>query len=370
MRSSKIHLHKEMRTLILIIAAALVYGFLNTYSNRLLLPSAPFIALRPQVALPFFLGFLYGPWVGFLTGFLGNMIGDGLCGYGYWHFWNWHIANGVYGLLPGVTRYLGLKEIRTLRRFVIMETTVVATNVTALGVAVLMDFLWLRFMQFPESLNSWILPALITNIVLTFVMVPLLLVLAKFIVITVETRITLALSWLIVSIVVISASAVIRSIWSDLTSHAASVQAFYSAGIVTVLVVIIGFLISVFLAHRITDPLTSLSRAARQIEEGEYRLPVLDTLNKRSDEFGQLSTTMQRMARQIELRETRLRDQVAELKIEIDRTKQDEDVKEIVKSDYFKTLREKARGFRAASRSEDKEETDDVTPENNESRSV
>jgi len=370
MRLSKIHLPNGTRTLILIIAAALAYGFLNAYSSRLLLPSAPFIALRPQVALPFFLGFAFGPWVGFLTGFLGNMIGDGLSGYGYRHFWNWHIANGIYGLLPGFAHYIGLKEIRTLRRFVIMETIVVATNLIAVGFAVLTDLLWLKIMQFPESLNSWILPALITNIVLSFVLVPLLLAFVKFIVITVETRITLVLSWLMVSIVVISATAVTWTVWSDLTSQDASVRAFYSAGIVTVLVVIIGFLISVFLAHRITDPLASLGQAARQIEGGEYRLSVLDTLVKRSDEFGQLSTIMQRMASQIELRETRLKNQVAELKIEIDRTKQDEDVREIVESDYFKALRQKARGFRTTSRIDKEEEIKDATSKDDESSSV
>jgi len=370
MKLSKFHLPKGLRTLILIITAALVYGFLNAHSNQMLLPSAPFIALRPQVALPFFLGFVFGPWVGFLTGFLGNMIGDVSCGYGCWHFWNWHIANGVYGLIPGFAHYLGLKEIRTLRSFVMMEAIVVTTNVIAIGVAVLADLFWLRTMQFPESLNSWILPALITNIVLSFVLVPLLLVFVKFIVITVETRITLVLSWLIVSIVAISATAVTWTVWNDLASQADSIQAFYSAGIVTVLVVIAGFLISVFLAHHITDPLVSLGQAARQIEEGEYRLPVLDTLDKRSDEFGQLSTMMRRMASQVEARETRLKNQVTELKIEIDRTKQDEDVRGIVESDYFKTLRQKARGFRTTSRRDKEEEINDVTPKDDESSSV
>jgi len=90
------------------------------------------------------------------------------------------------------------------------------------------------------------LPALITNIVLSFVLVPLLLVFVKFIVITVETRITLVLSWLIVSIVAISATAVTWTVWNDLASQADSIQAFYSAGIVTVLVVIAGFLIRFF----------------------------------------------------------------------------------------------------------------------------
>jgi len=368
MRLSKIHLPGRTGSFILIMGAALVYGLLNAYSNRLLLPSAPFIALRPQVALPFFLGFLCGPWVGFLTGFLGNVIGDVLCDYGVWHFWNWHIANGLYGLIPGLGSRLGLQEIRTLRRFVIMESVVVATNIIAVACAVLADLLWIRIMQLPQSLTSWILPALITNTVLTFVLVPLLLLAARMIVVTVETRITLALSWLMVSIVIITATAVTGAVWNDLDSPAASVRAFYSAGIVTVLVVSAGFLIAVFLAYRITDPITNLQAAARRIEAGEYHPSELALLAARSDEFGQLSGIMQRMAEKIEGRENRLRHQVTELKIEIDRAKQDRDVREIVESDYFKDLRQKAREFRTHSEDERSTTREDDTDEQDESR--
>ncbi len=347
MKLSKISLPPGIRLPALVIAAAVVYGLLNVYSNRLLLPSAPAISLRPQVALPFCLGFLFGPWVGFLTGVLGNVLGDALCGYGPVYFWNWSLANGIYGLIPGLARSLGLKEVRTLSGFVILEAVVVVSNIAAVGSAVLIDLFWLKIMQFPESLHSWILPAVIINTVLTFVLVPLLLTLARFIVMTVETRITQVVSWVVVSIVVIAASSVTWAVWGDLSSPAAAVRAFYSAGVVTLLVVIAGFLVSVFLARRITDPLATLSQAARRIENGEYHLPALDTLKERKDEFGQLSVLMQRMAQQIKERETGLRNQVAELKIEIDRVKQDEDVREIVESDYFKTLRQKAREFRA-----------------------
>ncbi len=349
------HLPKWTRNLGLTLLAALAYAFLNMLSNHLLLPSATFIALRPQVALPFFLGFIFGPWVGFFTGFLGNLIGDVLSGYGPWQFWNWHIANGLYGLLPGIATYMGMKKIRTLRGFVLMEAIVVLTNVLAVAFAVFTDMFWLKIMQFPESLNSWILPAFITNTVQAFVLVPLFLVLAKFITITIETRVTLILSWLMVFIVTVTAIAITWTVWGDLTSRAASVKAFYSAGIVTVLVVIIGFIISVFLTYRITDPLSSLSRAAQRIEQGEYRLPELEKFSARSDEFGQLSRLIRSMAEKVEKRETRLKHQVAELKIEIDRARQAEDVKEIVESDYFKNIRQKAREFREPSRSKNGE---------------
>jgi len=79
---------------------------------------------------------------------------------------------------------------------------------------------------------------------------------------------------------------------------------------------------------------------------------------------------MQRMASQIEVRETRLKDQVTELKIEIDRTKQDEDVRGIVESDYFKTLRQKARGFRTTSRRDKEEDINNATSKDDESSSI
>jgi len=335
-----------LRNGLIALLGAILYAILNMFSNRLLLPSATFIALRPQVALPFFLGFIFGPGVGFMCGFLGNLIGDALCGYGLLQFWNWHIANGLYGLIPGIARMLGLREIRSLRGFVTLETIIVLTNTMSVLFAVCTDILWVGAMQFPESLNAWILPAFITNTVHAFVLVPLFLVAAKFIVITVETRTTLVLSWLLVFIVALTAFGITWSIWNDLTSQAASVKAFYSAGVITVLVVILGFVISTFLTYRITEPIRELSRAAGQIEQGKYALPELDKLADRPDEFGRLSKLMQRMAAEVEKRETHLKKEVAELKIEIDRSKQAEDVREIVDSDYFKSIQTKARAFR------------------------
>ena len=45
----------------------------------------------------------FGPVVGLFTGLVGNMIGDQLSGWGLLTSWNWSIANGLVGLLAGLT---------------------------------------------------------------------------------------------------------------------------------------------------------------------------------------------------------------------------------------------------------------------------
>ncbi len=64
------------KILIRSLVGCLVFGLSNVVSNKFLLPSAPFIAFRPQIALPMFMGIVYGPWTGFITGFADNMLGE------------------------------------------------------------------------------------------------------------------------------------------------------------------------------------------------------------------------------------------------------------------------------------------------------
>jgi uncharacterized membrane protein len=47
-------------------------------------------------------GLLGGPWVGFGTGFFGNILGDALTLETAQFWWNWHIGNGLIGLSGGL----------------------------------------------------------------------------------------------------------------------------------------------------------------------------------------------------------------------------------------------------------------------------
>jgi len=325
---------------------ALIYGLLNVISNRFLLPTAPFITLRPQVALPMFVGIAYGPLSGFLTGLTGNLFGDVLCGYGPIKFWHWHIANGLMGLIPGLIRYLHIEKVRSIRDFGIVEVAVVIASGVAVGFAVIADLLLVHEMYFPESLNAWILPAFLTDAVNGFILVPVLLLVFRKLVMTVETRTIMMVTLLLVLTVLSTAMSITWSVWDDLISRESMVKAFYFAGIVSLFLLVLGLLVSIILSKRVTDPVLKLTEAAGSVEKGEYDLRELDGLSKRPDEFGYLSRVIQKMANEVHGREQRLKKQVQELRIEIDKVSQAKEVAEIVETDYFKSLCDKVKKLR------------------------
>jgi energy-coupling factor transport system substrate-specific component len=334
------------RMLSVVCIGSILYGVLNALSNHLLLPTAPVIAFRPQAALPMTAGLVYGPVVGFLTGFMGNLLGDGLSGYGLLNFWHWHIGNGIMGCIPGLLHLLGIRRITTIRDFGAAELSVVISSAGCVGFAVLADVLWVKQLSFPQSMNSWIWPAFLTDTVNGLVLVPLLLLFWKRLIITLETRTMLAVVYLLLAAVLGTASAVTWSVSGDLTSRSDMVRAVYFSGLVTVVVLFIGFLVSAFLAKRVTDPINRLTRAATEVEKGDYDIRDLDAVSARTDEFGHLARVLQGMAREVHEREEALKQQVRELRIEIDRGAQEREVSEIVESDYFKALKEKVKVFR------------------------
>jgi HAMP domain-containing protein len=326
----------------------LVYGIMNGISNTVLLPSAPFISIRPQIALPMVVGIITHPVAGFLTGFTGNVIGDGVADFGLWKFWNWHLANGLMGFLPGLIRYAGIGKITTVRDFGILETAVITASALSVGVAVLLDYLFFHFMKFPESFHAWILPAFLTDAVNGFILVPVLLVMTRQLILTLETRTILLVTSLLVLSILSTAISIIWSVWDDLISPDAMIENFYISGIVSVLFIITGFVTSIAFVRRITDPVSRLIRAAKDVEKGVYDLNALDPISRRNDELGQLSRVLQVMADQVWKRETHLLRQVQELQIKIDLDCKARDVSEIVETEYFQMLKKKAKEFRSS----------------------
>lgn len=97
-----------------------------------------------------------------------------------------------------------------------------------------------------------------------------------------------------------------------------------------------------------------LTAAAAAVEANEFDPPRLDGVSARGDALGQLARTFQRMAREVRAREERLRQEVRELKIEIDETRQAKRVAEITGTDYFRDLRARAAELRSAVGKDDK----------------
>jgi len=75
---------------------------------------------------------------------------------------------------------------------------------------------------------------------------------------------------------------------------------------------------------------------------------ILDSVAARTDELGQLASVFQRMAREVYAREQSLKQQVQELKIELDETKRERQVSEITETDYFQDLQSRVKELRAS----------------------
>lgn len=93
-----------------------------------------------------------------------------------------------------------------------------------------------------------------------------------------------------------------------------------------------------------------VTSAATAVEAGIYDPESLDEVARRTDALGQLARVFQHMAREVHGREQRLKQQVEDLRIEIDEVKRSRQVSEITETDYFRDLVSKARQLRQTQR--------------------
>ena len=91
-----------------------------------------------------------------------------------------------------------------------------------------------------------------------------------------------------------------------------------------------------------------LTEAATVVEAETFDPDVLrlEGVAARTDALGRLARVFQRMAREVHAREQRLKQQVQELRIEIDQSRQSQQVSKITGTDYFRNLRGKAGDLR------------------------
>ena len=88
------------REVVFMAIGAALYGVLGWATAIARIPGPFNISARPAIVFPMIFGALFGPWVGFFTGFVGNVIIDLLSGYGF--SWNWSLGNGLLGLIAGL----------------------------------------------------------------------------------------------------------------------------------------------------------------------------------------------------------------------------------------------------------------------------
>jgi len=110
-----------------------------------------------------------------------------------------------------------------------------------------------------------------------------------------------------------------------------------------VLLVIVFWFSNVF-----TRPVITLTAAAERVGEGDYDVEFDQLISDRfRDEIDVLASVFGSMVEKVYKREQRLRQQVARLRIEIDQTKKQEEVEQIVDTDFFKHLQSRASNLRS-----------------------
>jgi nitrogen fixation/metabolism regulation signal transduction histidine kinase len=108
-----------------------------------------------------------------------------------------------------------------------------------------------------------------------------------------------------------------------------------------------GFVLSAYFVRRITGPLVVLTDAADAIAHEQYeKAGALRPIQSRNDEFGRLAGAFGFMLEKVRAREEKLKKEVRELHIQIDKTRQRQEVSRITGSDYFIKLKQKAADMR------------------------
>ncbi|OGO36062.1 MAG: hypothetical protein A2W35_04215 [Chloroflexi bacterium RBG_16_57_11] len=151
---------------------AALYAVLSVATNFLQIPAAANVSVRPAVAIPMFFGLAFGPWVGFLAGFVGNIISDLISGYGFWLWWD--IGNGLMGLIPGLI-YLSITDFRSISNIVKAEIMVIVGAAVGMFVAALSE-IWVSGVTFATTMATNFLPAFISNVVNGLILVPILMI--------------------------------------------------------------------------------------------------------------------------------------------------------------------------------------------------
>lgn len=151
---------------------AALYGVLSWATNMLALPAAGNIALRPAVCIPIFFGIVFGPWVGLISGLVGNIIGDALSGWGFWIWWD--IGNGLMGMVPGFAAQM-ITSYRDAKSLVIADVFVILGVVVGIGFASLSE-IFVSGLDFATAFGGYFVPAALTNIINGIILVPILMV--------------------------------------------------------------------------------------------------------------------------------------------------------------------------------------------------
>jgi energy-coupling factor transport system substrate-specific component len=150
---------------------AALYAVLNLISNGWLIPGTQNVSLRPGIVIPIFFGVLFGPIVGFFTGFIGNLLSDQLT---YGIYWNWEFGNGLIGLVAGLTPLVIRGAYRRWPNVVAAALMSAIGIILGIGVAAITDQWLYSKISFSAAVTTEWVPGVVGDILIG---IPLLVIL-------------------------------------------------------------------------------------------------------------------------------------------------------------------------------------------------
>ncbi|MCC6803040.1 MAG: DUF3365 domain-containing protein [Anaerolineae bacterium] len=137
---------------------------------------------------------------------------------------------------------------------------------------------------------------------------------------------------------------------ADVFAQAQNAITLVMGTIVAIFAVII-IMTNIGLRRAVIRPIVQIAHVAQRIgsdsmSDAEPDLSTIETIARRSDEFGHTAKVIQRMAKEIYAREQQLKQTIHSLQIQIDKEKESQEVAQITDSDYFQNLQQRVREIR------------------------
>jgi uncharacterized membrane protein len=344
-------------------AGAGLYATISWLTNYMQLSGTTDISLRPGIVIPIVFGLRFGPLAGFITGAVGNTIGDALTS--GTTYWNWSLGNGIIGLVAGAYAFRW-HTYWGLRQYTLAVAVGCAGIAIGIGLAAGLD-IWVCGSAAPSdnctvvpftmgsALNLEFLPAVKTNVINTLILLPLLLYNLQNLHLRMSGWLSSGLlRRLMVAMLFSAALPTVLLGWfliqafEDATSGLTG-QLAVRITFTAVLTLVFAFVNATLATQHLSRPLMRLTRAARQMLDSQLAIGQAAALAETpdDDEIAELSRVFGRMAREVIQREQALHDQVQALTIQIDEAKRRTEVAAITESDYFQSLVQKSQEVRA-----------------------
>ena len=155
------------REVVYMAIGAALYGVLSWVFNIfLVIPGTANVAVRPPVVIPLFFGAVFGPWAGFFSGLVGNIIGDLLSGWGFWLWWD--IGNGLMGLFAAFALFW------EKRNYILAEIWAAIGVIVGMGLASISE-MWVSGADMSAVIFANFIPAAATDLVNGLILLPILL---------------------------------------------------------------------------------------------------------------------------------------------------------------------------------------------------